>query len=68
MLISLLSLSLGIIYIHKVYYIHFEMKEKVKIERASLGNISDRTSLYIDVRKKKQFPSQSDHVSSCMDL
>lgn len=46
------------------------MKEKVKIERASLGNISDRTSLYIDIRKKKQseFPSQFDHVSSCMDL
>lgn len=55
MLISLLSLSLGIIYIHKVYYIHSEMKEKVKIERASFGNISDRTSLYIDVRKKNSF-------------
>ena len=69
-LISLLSPSLGIVYIHKVYHIHFETKEKVKIEKASLGNISDRTSLYTDVRKKTktEFPSQFDHVSSCMDL
>ena len=59
-LISLLSPSLGIIYIHKVYHIHFEMKEKVKIERASLGNISDRASLYTDIRKKN---NQSFHPS-----
>lgn len=30
------------------------MKEKVKIERASLGNISDRASLYTDIRKKNR--------------